>query len=96
VKLCKPETLIEHHLVEVVKFRLGGLCIKLTSPGRRGVPDRLCLLPNGLYFFVEVKREDGRLSKLQEITFKKFLSLGHPVYVVRSIEEVEKLCSRFA
>ena len=33
----------------------GGLCLKFVSPGQRGVPDRLCIMPHGVVAFVELK-----------------------------------------
>jgi hypothetical protein len=34
------EKVIENYLCEEAK-KIGGLCYKFTSPGRRGVPDRI-------------------------------------------------------
>lgn len=48
------EDVIERHLVNEVK-KAGGIAYKFTSPGRRGVPDRIVLLPNGKIIFVECK-----------------------------------------
>lgn len=48
------EEVIERHLVNEVK-KAGGIAYKFTSPGRRGVPDRIVLLPNGKIIFVECK-----------------------------------------
>ena len=33
----------------------GGLCLKFVSPGQRGVPDRLCIMPHGVVAFAELK-----------------------------------------
>ena len=49
---------IERYLVERVKA-LGGMCIKFTSPNRRGVPDRIVMLPGGVLHWVELKRPGG-------------------------------------
>ncbi|MGP4073141.1 VRR-NUC domain-containing protein [Piscibacillus sp. B03] len=70
---------------------LGGLCLKFESPGYSGVPDRLCLLPKGKLFFVEVKRPGETLRKLQEKRRKDFQALGHQVYVVDSKESINQL-----
>ena len=45
---------IEAFLRQKIKSA-GGLCLKFVSPGWAGAPDRLCLLPGGKIFFVELK-----------------------------------------
>ena len=44
---------IENYLVRKIKNKKG-IAYKFTSPGNSGVPDRLCLLPNGKIFFIEL------------------------------------------
>lgn len=58
------EKTIEAKLRDGVK-ELGGLCYKFTSPGSTGVPDRVVLMPGGRVYFVELKTDKGRLTKLQ-------------------------------
>ena len=56
---------IENHFVWTVE-RLGGKSWKFTSPGRKGVSDRIACLPDGSTWFVELKRpKGGVLSPLQ-------------------------------
>jgi hypothetical protein len=55
---------IERHFVWTVE-RMGGVTYKFTSPGRKGVADRIACLPDGSTWFVELKTKGGRLSKLQ-------------------------------
>lgn len=45
---------VEQKFVKAVKLA-GGFCIKFTSPGFNGVPDRLVLLPKGRMAFIELK-----------------------------------------
>lgn len=40
----------------------GGLSFKWTSPGLRGVPDRIVIWPEGRVDFVEIKTRTGKLS----------------------------------
>ena len=90
------ERTIEKHLVKRVKA-LGGICPKMVSPGMRGFPDRMVILPDTLVnltataFLVEVKSPEGRLSKLQERVRKKLMSYGMFVRVVSSKGEVDAL-----
>lgn len=81
------ESDIERAFVAAVRA-LGGIAYKFVSPGRRGVPDRLVVLPGGRIKFVELKAPGGRVSKLQAVQFGVLALLGAPVTVLRSKEEV--------
>ena len=51
----KPlEKSIENILRKAVEDE-GGVCLKWTCPGDRGVPDRMILFPGGIIAFVELK-----------------------------------------
>lgn len=78
---------IEQTLIREAK-KLGGLAIKV---GYDGLPDRLILLPQGRAFFVELKRADGRTSKLQEVWIARLHKLGFRVYVPKSKAEVHEI-----
>ena len=54
-KMQQKEKEIEKRLTDIVRDK-GGLCLKLASPGRIGVPDRIIIYPNGVVGFVELKR----------------------------------------
>lgn len=88
----KAEAKVERHLVKRIK-ELGGLCLKFTSPSRRFVPDRICILP-GRIIFVECKSETGRLSKGQEREIKRLMRLKQIVVVLSSIEEVDQFIEK--
>jgi hypothetical protein len=60
------EKIIENHFVWAVE-RAGGTAYKFTSPGRKGVADRIACLPDGSTWFVELKTKGGRLSVLQKM-----------------------------
>lgn len=57
------ENKVEKYLDKEMR-RLGGLSRKWVSPGRDGVPDRICIL-NGHVWFVEIKTVDGKISPVQ-------------------------------
>ena len=84
------ESTIERHLVEGVK-KLGGMCLKVTSPGTPGVPDRLIITATGRIIFAELKTETGRLAKIQRYTIGEMQKLGADVRVVNGIERVKQL-----
>lgn len=59
------EAQIEARMVRMIQDR-GGLCLKFTSPGNPGVPDRIVVLPGGRVIFVELKTEIGRMANIQK------------------------------
>jgi hypothetical protein len=72
---------IERALVASVEAA-GGLALKLVSPGRRGVPDRLCLFPRGRVLFVETKAPGKTLSVAQQRMAEQLRALGFRVEVI--------------
>ncbi len=83
------ESAIEKHLVDGVK-KLGGMCLKFTSPTTAGVPDRLIII-DGKVIFVELKTEVGRLSKIQKYVVGEMRKRGADVRVVKGLGEVKAL-----
>ena len=81
---------IENYLVRKIKNKKG-IAYKFTSPGNSGVPDRLCLLPNGKIFFVELKSPGKKPRALQVNQIRKITNLGQRVYVVDSKEMVDEV-----
>lgn len=85
----EPESAVERHLVKACKAH-GWLTFKFTSPGNKGVPDRLLVLPNGFCLFIELKRpKGGRLSKMQEHQIRKLLEMDAFVAVLWSKRNVD-------
>jgi len=84
------EKTIEKYLIKLCKEE-GWECIKLIDQGRAGFPDRTVLKAMGDHFFVEVKREDGKVSKIQAHRIRKLRLLGHRVYVPHSKDEIDRL-----
>lgn len=80
---------IEKYLTRQIKL-IGGLCYKFTSPGVRGVPDRI-VLHRGNVFFVEVKRPGGKPRKDQLKIIEKFNNQLIPVFVIDTKEKVDTL-----
>lgn len=86
----KSEKEIEAYLVRSVKNK-NGLCMKWTSPGNAGVPDRIIMIPGGKVYFVELKAEGKKenLSPLQKNFIRKLKSLNCDVRVIASFKEVD-------
>ena len=68
--------------------KMGGACLKWTSPGQDGVPDRIVILP-GRVIFVEMKTETGKLSKVQEYQIDRLRRLKQTVRVLHGADEVK-------
>lgn len=81
------ERTIEAKLRQKVKQR-GGLCLKFTSPGTDGVPDRIILLSNGKMAFAETKAPGKELRPLQKTRKRQLESLGFKVYVIDNTEMI--------
>lgn len=86
----KSEREIEAYLVKSIKNK-NGLCMKWTSPGNAGVPDRIVIVPGGDVYFVELKAEGKRedLSPLQRNFINKLRNLNCDVRVIASFKEVD-------
>jgi hypothetical protein len=86
------ELQLERRLVSEVE-RIGGKAPKWVSPGNRGVPDRLVLLPNGRTIYVEMKSPGKPLEPLQERWAKILRGLGHKVYKIDSNADIDRFIS---
>jgi hypothetical protein len=84
------EVVVERSLRRQVEAR-GGLCLKVTTLGRRGFPDRLVILP-GRMVLVELKRPRGsRLSWHQKEYMKLFSALNVECCIVKSAADIARL-----
>ena len=81
------EKKIEQQLVKEVKD-IGGIALKIASPGFDGMPDRLILLPNRKAAFVEVKALGKSLRPLQEKRKRQLEALGFLVFCLDNIEQI--------
>lgn len=82
------ESTLERRLVREVKD-IGGLALKWTSPGNRGVPDRLVILPNGRTIYVEMKAPGKPLQPLQAKWARTLRGMGHRVYKIDSHDDID-------
>lgn len=84
------EKSIEQKLVKMTKL-MGGIALKLVSPGFDGMPDRLVLMPKGKCGFVEVKAPGKKLRPLQEARHRLLRDLGFKVYTLDGMEQIERI-----
>ncbi|WP_394870333.1 VRR-NUC domain-containing protein [Clostridium butyricum] len=78
---------IEQKLVKSVKAE-GGMCIKFTSPGMDGVPDRLVLMPERKIAFIELKAPGKKPRPLQIKRMKQLKALGFLCFVLDDTERI--------
>ena len=72
-----------------VRLVLGGK-IEKVAPTRRGMPDRLVLLPCNRIWLVELKTATGKLSPIQESWHAVARTLvGRNIAVLRGLPEIE-------
>lgn len=89
------ESTIEKHLV--IKCREHGyLCWKFTSPGLRGVPDRIIISPSGAVYFIELKCPSGRPSPIQLRRYRELESHGRPTIFAYNVEQIDRFFLRHA
>jgi len=85
------EDAVENYLVSQVQD-FGGVAYKFTSPGRKGVPDRMCCFPNKQMFFVETKApKGGRLDSSQKREMKRLRRMGFHAYVAPTKDRVDNV-----
>ncbi len=80
------ESKLEKYLSDQIK-KLGGLCYKWVSPGVKGVPDRIVIFNERVYF-IELKSKDGKLSMVQKECIRSLRSAGADVRVIGSEEQL--------
>ena len=92
----ESEKFIEKQLKGLIKEVMGGLCIKLHSQNLTGLPDRLCLMPGGKAFFVEIKSKGKKPRRIQEFIHQKIRMLGFKVYVIDSLDGINQILEDYA
>jgi hypothetical protein len=83
------EKIVENHFIWAVE-RIGGKTYKFTSPGRKGVADRIACLPDGSTWFVELKTKGGRLSALQKMFADDMASLKQKYACLWTTEQIDE------
>lgn len=84
------ETEVEAYLRDEVCKR-SGIAYKFTSPRRRNVPDRICVLPLGEIIFVECKATGKEATAAQSREHERLRSRGHRVEVVDCTEQIDAI-----
>lgn len=90
MKPKESEKTLEARLVREIEAR-GGMALKYTSQFHRGIPDRICLMPGGVAFFVELKSTGQKPTKPQDHAMDKLEKLGFSTRVIDSTESLDRL-----
>jgi hypothetical protein len=83
---------IENYLIKRTRTA-GGMCLKLAPVSAVGLPDRICLLPKRIVFFVELKRPNAKPRAIQEKRISELREMGFTVLVIDRKEQVDALLS---
>lgn len=89
------EKQVDTYLKQEVK-KLGGWCLKMPCEHVSGLPDRLCLLPDSIMFFAELKATGETSRKLQVVMQNKLKKLGFDVYELDSKEAINETLKKYA
>ena len=90
MKQKDSEKIIERRLVKLIKAN-GGMCVKLICDQLTGLPDRMCLMPNGVILFVELKSTGQKPRPRQMLMHNKLRALGFRVEVIDTINGINCL-----
>lgn len=88
------ENVIEEYLRDQVRA-IGGRAYKFVSPGNKGVPDRLVLLPGGRIIFIEMKAPGKKSTPQQLLQQKRIKALGCQVFVIDTKEKVDDFIRQY-
>lgn len=89
------EYAVEKHLVQKTQER-GGMCIKFTSPGMTGVPDRIVILPGGKIGFAELKAPGKKPRRLQKAVIRDLYRRRCRVATIDNLKSAEGFVRRLA
>jgi len=71
----------------------GGLCLKFTSPGTAGVPDRVVVI-GGRVSFAEFKRPGRKTTDLQCAVINRMRKCGASVDIIDSMAAAKEVAER--
>ena len=93
--LMTPEGKIQKYAKERFEA-LGGLVRKLSYENRVGAPDLLVILPNGIIWFVEVKKDENTKPDPHQLReHERMRKRGANVFVVGSFNQVDDLIANY-
>lgn len=88
-----PAGRLQDHLKHVVQ-KSGGQYRKVRWEGRNGCPDCFVWWQWPHVAFIEIKADGDRVSKVQQQEIQRMQNYGVPVYVARTIEEINEIVQK--
>lgn len=88
----KAQHLMERSVEDYLRRRvteMHGICLKFTSPGLSGVPDRI-IIYNGAVLFAELKRPGGKPRPQQKFVADWLRKAGARVYCLSDKDQVDR------
>lgn len=82
------EKTIEKNVCIFIK-KLGGIAYKWVSPGRDGVPDRICVMPDGRIIFIELKRPGEKPRPVQLKVHGDLKTRKQMVWVIDDVADLK-------
>lgn len=93
--LMTPEGKIQKYAKERFEA-IGGLVRKLSYENRVGAPDLLVILPGGIVWFVEVKKDENTKPDPHQLReHERMRKRGANVFVVGSYKQVDDLIANY-
>lgn len=83
------ESYLESKFSQAVR-QAGGWAIKMPTPFITGLPDRLCLMPGGVCFFVELKAAGKKPKKIQAYVHGRLRNLGFQVFIIDNSNQIQE------
>lgn len=80
------ESLTQSKVIKKLKAS-GYFVTKIIQSSTNGIPDLLAI-KNGKVFFVEIKSEKGKLSKLQEYRINQLKDHGVVTHIINNIDQL--------
>lgn len=92
IKTYSKESDLQNKVIKVLKqiFKEDIWFSKISDRYNKGIPDIIGCI-DGMFFGLELKRDKGRPSKLQEYNIDKIIKAGGKVCIVRTVEEALRI-----
>ena len=92
--MVESEKKLEKYLAEQIR-KAGGWSLKLLSVHVTGLPDRLCLFPDGKIFFAEMKTTGKKPTRIQTLVHDKIRKLGFKVVVLDNTNDINQIIESY-
>ena len=92
--LVESEKKLDDILAREIKKRKG-LYLKIEPIHNRGIPDRFCFLPMGIFYLIELKTTKKTTSPIQKAFHKMLNKVGFKVLVIDQSIQIKNLLQEY-